>query len=255
MRLFFLYFSLTLIILFEGCTSEKKFEFNEQNVRKIISLEDSYYSYYAKYMRFSDTTIYLSERDSLIQPQHFFEQLRKGNYFPLNSNCGRSFKLVNISKWPEEQVKKLIQGVSIQQLKRINLIGKTLIKEKNLSINSKLFDSSSLMGKVVFAKFWFINCVPCVEEMPQLNEIVLQNKDNDKFVFLSFAFNKPNDLKKFLAKTTFNYEVFPVSTSFVLDTLGIESFPTHLLVLNNKVVKILKDKSEINLLIDQYKLK
>ncbi len=71
-------------------------------------------------------------------------------------------------------------------------------------IKGKRYSLSSLKGKVVVLNFWHTSCVPCIAEMPLLDELVKQY--NGKEVL--FIASTPNDevqAKKFLQKTRFDY--------------------------------------------------
>lgn len=83
-------------------------------------------------------------------------------------------------------------------------------------------------GKVVALNFWFIGCKPCVMEMPELNEIVEEFKDED-IAFLAIALDKGNNIEKFLQKTPFDYQIMPDGRS-VTNRYGIFSYPTHLIL-------------------------
>lgn len=238
-----------------GCKSFNSEAFMIGKIDTIINSEKSYLLYYSQNMKFNDSTKYFQKDDSLIDARFFFNELAQGRYFPLKSENGNEFKLVYIKDWPISEVQGLIQGVGLQQLNKVKLIGKTLINGEFETVDKKIFDSTFIKDKIVFAKFWFIKCVPCVAEMPELNQIVLKNQSNKEFIFLSFAFDKRDALIDFLSKNKFSYEVFPVPESYVFDTLGIQSFPTHLLVINNKIIKIIKGKTEIISLIEKYKHK
>ena len=56
-------------------------------------------------------------------------------------------------------------------------------------MNGKTYSLSSLKGKIVVINFWFVECKPCLIEMPDLNEIVEKYK-SEEVVFLAFALNE-----------------------------------------------------------------
>ena len=94
--------------------------------------------------------------------------------------------------------------------------------------------TASLNGKVVFINFWASWCPPCRAEMPSLNELYNELKDEDRFVFLFM--NEDDDkmkAKQYLEKNQFNLPLFSRSgnvppeifngtlpTTIVLDTEG-----------------------------------
>jgi uncharacterized protein (TIGR03435 family) len=67
-----------------------------------------------------------------------------------------------------------------------------------------------LKGKVVVLEFWNIGCVPCVQAIPHLNELVEQF--NNRVVFISISDDNGDYLKKFLKRK-------PISSWVVLDGL------------------------------------
>src|SRR6266850_4042132 len=67
-----------------------------------------------------------------------------------------------------------------------------------------------LKGKVVVLEFWKINCAPCVEAIPHLNELVEQF--SNRVVFISISDDNKDYLKKFLKRR-------PIKSRLVLDGL------------------------------------
>ena len=89
------------------------------------------------------------------------------------------------------------------------------------------YSLDALQGQVVVLNFWFIQCKPCVQEMPELNELV--KKYEDKVVFLAFALNEASALKAFLKKRDFDYHIIPESQA-VAEAYGVEGYPTHVVI-------------------------
>lgn len=54
--------------------------------------------------------------------------------------------------------------------------------------------TADLKGKVVFVNFWATWCPPCRAEMPSLNVLYNQLKDDDRFIFLFI--NEDDDVNK-----------------------------------------------------------
>jgi len=76
------------------------------------------------------------------------------------------------------------------------------------SLNEISWDK--LKGKVVVLEFWNINCTPCVEAIPRLNELVEQF--SNRVVFISISDDNEDYLKKFLKRR-------PIKSWLVLDGL------------------------------------
>ena len=88
---------------------------------------------------------------------------------------------------------------------------------KLTSMDGKVFESASLRGKVVILNFWFTGCVPCVAEMPKLNELVEKFKDDD-VVFIAPTWDSKTVLQTFLKNHTFKYNIVPSAISLIVNT-------------------------------------
>jgi protein-disulfide isomerase-like protein with CxxC motif len=65
--------------------------------------------------------------------------------------------------------------------------------------------------------------------MPELNKLVSDYKDSSNIVFLAVALDARGDLKDFLKKTKFDYDIID-SGRFITQQYGISSYPTHLIL-------------------------
>jgi peroxiredoxin len=92
----------------------------------------------------------------------------------------------------------------------------------------QLSDFNPNKGKIVVINFWFIACKPCNMEMPELNKLVEKYKGSD-VEFLAIALDDPSQLKSFLKKTDFDYQVLSISDKDVAP-LNITGYPTHLIL-------------------------
>ena len=101
-------------------------------------------------------------------------------------------------------------------------------------MNGKTYSLSSLKGKVVVINFWFVECKPCVIEMPELNEIVQKYK-SEKVVFLTFAMNEQPKIESFLKKHAFDYTILPDSGAVIGD-YKIKSYPAHIILDQNSKI-------------------
>lgn len=95
---------------------------------------------------------------------------------------------------------------------------------------------SELRGNVVVLNFWFIKCGPCVAEMPALNAMKEQYKDQD-VKFLAITFDKQEMIEQFLERKDFNYDMIP-DASHVIQMYGVQSFPTNIIIDKNGYVAL-----------------
>lgn len=95
---------------------------------------------------------------------------------------------------------------------------------------------SELRGSVVVLNFWFIKCGPCVAEMPALNAMKEQYK-NENVKFLAITFDKQEMIDQFLERKDFNYDMIP-DASHVIQMYGVQSFPTNIVIDKNGFVAL-----------------
>ena len=92
----------------------------------------------------------------------------------------------------------------------------------------QLSDFNPKKEKITVINFWFIECKPCKMEIPDLNKLVEKYKGYD-VEFLAIALNKPDQLKDFLKKTDFDYQVLSIAEQQTIE-LGIQGYPTHFIL-------------------------
>jgi peroxiredoxin len=126
------------------------------------------------------------------------------------------------------------------EIKNLMFEGKKIPNFNFMDLDGKKYNYNNTTGKIIVLKLWFINCQTCIQEMPQLNGLVKKYSDRNDVLFLSLAFDNSKKLKKFLSKTTFKYAVVANKEKYILETLQVNEFPTHI-VLNKKgiIVKVL----------------
>ena len=110
----------------------------------------------------------------------------------------------------------------------------------------------SFRKKVVLIDFWFLNCRPCIVELPALG--LLRKKINtEEFEIITFA-NEPMEEieEKLLSKKEFNFRIIPQ-----VFLVSKKSYPLKMLV--NKKSEIVDfvnhgnaNQNSMNLLLDKY---
>jgi peroxiredoxin len=144
-------------------------------------------------------------------------------------------KKATLIRLPPEEAERRLSKMS-KPLETTNFItGSTIQSFTERDINGNRFDLKALRGKIVVLNFWFINCGPCRQEIPELNELVDSFSKKD-VVFLGIALDGRSDLYEFLKTYPFRYAIIPDGRS-VADQYGIGSYPTHVILdTNGKVV-------------------
>jgi thiol-disulfide isomerase/thioredoxin len=86
-----------------------------------------------------------------------------------------------------------------------------------------------LYGKVVVLNFWFIGCPACMDEIPELNKLVDEYKENPNVVFVAIALDAYYDIKKFLKQTPFNYRIVDDGAT-IAGMYKIRLYPTSVIL-------------------------
>lgn len=96
--------------------------------------------------------------------------------------------------------------------------------------------SKTIKGKVTVFNFWFINCFPCIKEMPDLNKLVDKYKNKD-VAFLAPTFESKENLIEFLKTKEggFDYDVL-FNAKPLLKQLLVPSYPTHIVVSKEGII-------------------
>jgi thiol-disulfide isomerase/thioredoxin len=108
--------------------------------------------------------------------------------------------------------------------------------DKFTDINGNKYDLKTLTDKVYVINFWFINCPPCKQEIPELNKVVEKYKDNKDVVFIAIALDSKSDLKEFLKTTPFNYNIVDDGKYFA-QKYEVDGYPTHVIVGKDSLIK------------------
>ncbi|HUZ59619.1 MAG TPA: TlpA disulfide reductase family protein [Hanamia sp.] len=83
-------------------------------------------------------------------------------------------------------------------------IGQPLPDFSFVDVDGDEIDLGDLKGKPLVINFWFTTCVPCIAEMPVLNQLK-EKYANTNVVFLSMTFEKKSAVMDFLKQHSFNF--------------------------------------------------
>lgn len=102
--------------------------------------------------------------------------------------------------------------------------------------NETEWSNQKLLGKTVYINFWFSSCVPCMAEMPQLNDLYEKFKGDSNFVFISISFDKLEQINAVKLKHNIRYDIFSVSIIECMKMNSAKSFPASIILDKNGVV-------------------
>jgi thiol-disulfide isomerase/thioredoxin len=103
-------------------------------------------------------------------------------------------------------------------------------------IKGNKYKLKEMQGKIVVINFWFINCAPCRQEIPELNEMVKEYSANPDVVFLAIALDPKSDIETFLEKFPFDYNIIE-NGRYIVDMYGVKSYPTHVVLDREGIVR------------------
>jgi len=181
------------------------------------------------------------EDHTLVEGDDFMKVMSNGDYFPevyIDSN--KEVKAFVLRKATDLEKSQMVSMQTDADMPNKNdLVGKQAFPFSVTDINGNNYSLESLKGKVIVINFWFVECKPCIMEMPDLNKLVEKYK-NKEVVFLGLAMNQKEKLEQFLKKTKYNYNIVPDAKD-VVGKYGVTSFPTHIVI--DKSSNILFDVS------------
>ena len=206
---------------------------------KRISEED----FFNRRIHFEDEnyTFYSADNDKLM-PEDALVKFKSGMYkVDAYVDANDQFKLAYLLKMTQEQMNQGIEeAMKMQNNFEAKLKGKPFPDFTLTDLSDTTHTSESIKGKVVVINLWFTACAPCIHEMPELNKIVEEYKENDDVLFLAFALDpKGSRLDKFLKKHKFDYNIIPDSQEYVTKNLNPPGYPTHIVLDKNSNVVFL----------------
>ena len=244
-----------LAIIILGCQTDK----NSSTVKKNIAPEEKVVNE-KKELKHSNNTrpsnsvvfrnakgSYLTEteKDSIVENQENLQALRR--YDDVNKNTEYIlFKdYDDLRGFLEDSVvddlieeNKLMRsgGRGAVVMKRVQdkWLDKPLPKEQFDMINGSIKSFSDFEGSMLVINFWYINCGPCIAEMPYLNKLVEKYKD-DNIKFLALSFDSKEDIKQFISEVDFKYEQGKIERAFSYEFTPVA--PGHFIVDESGIIK------------------
>jgi len=244
-----------LAIIILGCQTDK----NSSTVKKNIAPEEKVANE-KKELKHSNNTrpsnsvvfrnakgLYLTEteKDSIVENQENLQALRR--YDDVNKNTEyilfkdyddlRGFlKDSVVDDLIEENKLMRSGGRGAVVMKRVQdkWLDKPLPKEQFDMINGSIKSFSDFEGSMLVINFWYINCGPCIAEMPYLNKLVEKYKD-DNIKFLALSFDSKADIKQFISEVDFKYEQGKIERAFSYEFTPVA--PGHFIIDESGIVK------------------
>ena len=147
-------------------------------------------------------------------------------------------------------------NITQDQKKQIEALTNDMLMAPEFELNSmdqdeKKYKLSDLKGKVVILNFWATWCGPCRMEIPDFNELYLENKDKGLIILGISTDDTKRGLKNFLKSYKVEYPILFGSNKQISKISneygGIRALPTSIIIDANGEIKriypsaILKD--------------
>jgi thiol-disulfide isomerase/thioredoxin len=177
-----------------------------------------------------------------LTPKEAEEKFKSGIYrLEAFVNDNDVFKLAYLTKMTQQEMQEMQEMMETYQNESASfdaaLKGKPLPDFVFKDILGNTYTPEDIKGKVVVINLWFTSCAPCVEEIPELNELVKEYENNDAVLFLALALDEKGPrLDTFLKTHVFNYNIVPGAQDYVVKKLQASSFPTHIVLDKNSNV-------------------
>lgn len=219
------------------------------NIGELTSDYMKWWTYHSYNISLSSNFVGLNEQSDTIDKKQFLENLITGNYIPLkikSDDKAKTYRLFKLDSNSDKSIRSTIKDKSLTELKYFKMEGLPLPEFNFTDLNENIYTNESTKGKTIILKTWFINCEACVAEFPELNEFVEKYKQRNDVIFLSLARDTKDELKNFLQKKHFEYQVVPNQREFIEKKLNSQLYPTHIIVDKNGIVlKVVNKASEM----------
>ena len=164
----------------------------------------------------------------LIGQEELMKELSGGDFIPDvyidSSKEVKAFVLRKTTALEKSQMIKMAEPMDGGS----DLVGKKAAAFSGTDMLGVSHSLESLKGKVIVINCWFVECKPCVMEMPELNTLVEKYK-NKEVVFLGLAVNEKKKIEQFLQSKKFHYTIIPDAQD-AISAYGVKSFPTHIII-------------------------
>jgi thiol-disulfide isomerase/thioredoxin len=104
-------------------------------------------------------------------------------------------------------------------------------------LEGNVIDAQSLQGKVLFINLWATWCGPCRVEMPSIQKLYDEKKDNVVFAMISLdQKSQHHKIKKYIDDKGFTFPVYTIEGP-TTDQLYVPSIPTTLVIGKDGTIK------------------
>ncbi len=172
-----------------------------------------------------------------LQGEDFMKTMMTRDFIPdpyIDQN--KEVKAFVLRKATEQEKKEMVQ-FDTDSLPSSEWIGKDAFPFSVIDISGNEYSLEKMKGKIIVLNFWFVECKPCVMEIPELNKLV-EKYNREDVVFLGVSHNSKSQVDKFLKTKAFNYHII-ADNQELAELYQVLSYPTHVIIDKNSKVAYL----------------
>jgi cytochrome oxidase Cu insertion factor (SCO1/SenC/PrrC family) len=200
----------------------------------------TWYRYTYHNIRLSQDFIAEDQNSNRINRSTFLQQLTTGDFVALK--IAKKNNVAVYKLWKQQDLQSDMKRTMIQMAQTAialeNMEGKGVPAYHFTDLEGNTYTNENTKGSVILMKCWFIHCVACVEEFPELNRLADRYQNRNDVQFISLAIDQKADLTAFLKKKPFHYKVVPGMGKYMSEALHVNAYPLHLLI--NKEGTVMK---------------
>lgn len=182
----------------------------------------------AQGLKIDENTIIKNAEGKRINMATFSTMVNSGDWMIIQKKDSDGQEFIQLIKSTKEQKMRMLQMLE-KQTSTSNMKGKKAADFAMTDINGNPITSENTKNKVVVLNFWFIACKPCINEIPELNEVYEKFKDNKNVVFASITFDKKEKVERFLKKKPIRYPVVSDNRE-TIGAYGVQGYPTNIVI-------------------------
>ncbi len=149
--------------------------------------------------------------------------------YMITPNADDSWNIHKTTAAEKNHLETLIQTMDKPVPSRSFSNGEAMYKIKTKDINGKTINTKELAGKIVVINYWFVNCPPCRAEIPELNKLVADYKNDSSVVFIGIALDNTDAIKEFLLDIPFDYQLVPDGRE-LNHSYDVNRYPTNVVI-------------------------
>ncbi len=129
----------------------------------------------------------------------------------------------------EVPVKDLYALYKINRKDAYPLLNLKLPAFRGKDLSGKEINTNNMTGQVLVINTWFVGCMPCAAEMPELNKLV-KKYEKQNVSFIAPCLTDSDKIKEFLLKKNFDYKIIPNSKEYCEKILKCTGYPNNIVV-------------------------